>query len=267
MDAPAVLPAPARRTAGRAVPTRGDRRRREEDGGGNRVASQHAHGAEIRASRTRAQEHHRPAMATAARHRGAFLVDPGGGGATIGVFRRANLVREQHPSREDDMTLNPHIRRHHHLTLNVGGAQEDYGFHTKILGLKSVKKTALYDGEQPILHLYYGNDLGDEGTLITCFPMRQSGRKARPGTGQISAIALSVPRSALPFWRARLKEHGFAVRRRRALRRAGAGARAPLRHRLRARRDRRRRSPAVLQRGRPRRARHPRDARHHRLGA
>ena len=41
------------------------------------------------------------------------------------------------------MQTNPYIKRHHHITLNVGGAQEDYDFHTKILGLKSVKKTAL----------------------------------------------------------------------------------------------------------------------------
>ena len=109
------------------------------------------------------------------------------------------------------MRLNPHIRRHHHLTLSVGGAQEDYDFHTKVLGLKSVKKTALYDGEEPILHLYYGNELGEEGTLITSFPMRQSGRKARRGTGQIRTVALSVPVSALPFWRARLLDHGFQV--------------------------------------------------------
>src|SRR4030095_8316998 len=92
---------------------------------------------------------------------------------------------------------NPHILKHHHITLNVGTAQEDYDFHTKVLGLKSVKKTALYDGDEPIYHLYYGNDLGDEGTLITCFPMRQSGRKGRPGTGQIKTLALSIPRSSL----------------------------------------------------------------------
>ena len=79
------------------------------------------------------------------------------------------------------MEPNPHILKHHHITLSVGTAQEDYDFHTKVLGLKSVKKTALYDGDEPIYHLYYGNDLGDESTLITCFPMRQSGRKARPG--------------------------------------------------------------------------------------
>ena len=110
------------------------------------------------------------------------------------------------------MTRNTHIKRHHHLTLCVGGAQEDYDFHTKILGLKSVKKTALYDGDEPIHHLYYGNDLGEVGTLITCFPMRQSGRKARKGSGQIAAVALSVPESTLGFWRRHLTRHGFDVR-------------------------------------------------------
>ena len=42
----------------------------------------------------------------------------------------------------------------------TGNAQEDYDFHTKVLGLKSVKKTALYDGTVPIYHLYYANDHG-----------------------------------------------------------------------------------------------------------
>ena len=110
------------------------------------------------------------------------------------------------------MKINRDIRRHHHLTLNVGVAQEDYDFHTKVLGLKSIKKTALYDGDEPILHLYYGNANGDPSTLITCFPMRQSGRRARPGTGQICAIGLSVPGGSLGFWRTRLHERGFDVR-------------------------------------------------------
>ena len=106
------------------------------------------------------------------------------------------------------MKFNDQIRRHHHITLNVGVAQDDYDFHTKVLGLKSVKKTALYDGDEPIHHLYYGNDLGDVSTLITCFPMRQSGRKARKGSGQISTLALSVPKSSLGFWEKHLTAHG-----------------------------------------------------------
>ena len=107
-------------------------------------------------------------------------------------------------------TAAPIIQRHHHITLCVGDAQEDYDFHTKLLSLKSVKKTALYDGTVPIYHLYYGNDHGDESTLVTSFPMRQSGRKGRPGTGQIGTLALAVPVAGLDFRHQRLAAHGFA---------------------------------------------------------
>ncbi|MFT3692881.1 MAG: VOC family protein [Kofleriaceae bacterium] len=105
------------------------------------------------------------------------------------------------------------VTRHHHLTLSVGTAQEDFDFHTRLLGLKNIKKTALYDGDVPIYHFYYGNDRGDVSTLITTFPMRQSGRKARPGTGQISTVMLSVPSGSSAFWTQRLKDHGYAVQR------------------------------------------------------
>src|SRR5262245_35498515 len=104
------------------------------------------------------------------------------------------------------------IQRHHHITLCTGGAQEDYDFHTQVLSLKSVKKTALYDGTYPIYHLYYGNDTGDESTLVTTFPMRQSGRKGRPGAGQVGALSLSIPVGALEYWRKRLAEHGLNPR-------------------------------------------------------
>ena len=113
------------------------------------------------------------------------------------------------------MTLNTpgqHVQRHHHITLCTGGAQEDYDFHTQVLGLKSVKKTLLYDGDAPIYHLYYGNDMGDESTLVTSFPMRQSGRKAIKGSGQVSELVLSVPESSLGDWRSRLEERGFGPR-------------------------------------------------------
>jgi glyoxalase family protein len=109
------------------------------------------------------------------------------------------------------MNFNEHIRRHHHITLSVGGAQDDYDFHTKVLGLKSVKKTALYDGDVPIYHLYYGNDHGHESTLVTSFPMRQSGRMGRRGTNQTRTLMLSIPETAVGYWRSRLGEHGIEV--------------------------------------------------------
>ena len=41
------------------------------------------------------------------------------------------------------MSVNKYIQRHHHLTLSVGNGQENYDFHTKVLGLKSVKNRSV----------------------------------------------------------------------------------------------------------------------------
>ena len=101
------------------------------------------------------------------------------------------------------------LQGHNHITLNVGGAQDDYDFHTKILGLKSVKKTLLYDGKTPIYHMYYGNDVGEESTLVTSFPFRATGLSATKGSGQVSVLSLSVPESSLSWWESRLGKHGF----------------------------------------------------------
>ncbi len=104
------------------------------------------------------------------------------------------------------------IGRHHHITLCTGDAQEDYDFHTKLLGFKCVKKTLLYDGQVPIYHLYYGNDRGEESSLVTSFPMAHTGLKARPGSGQISRLLLSAPSGSLPYWQQRLQQHGIETR-------------------------------------------------------
>ena len=105
-----------------------------------------------------------------------------------------------------------YIKRHHHITIATGDAQEDYDFHTKILGLKNVKKTAFYDGVTPIYHLYYGNDTGEESSLVTSFPMAHTGVKGRKGSGQVSYLSLSIPSFAIDYWRSRLNSHGFDVR-------------------------------------------------------
>ena len=100
---------------------------------------------------------------------------------------------------------------HHHITIGVGNVQEDFDFHTKVLGLKCVKRTLFYDGATPVYHLYYGNDIGDESTLLTTFPVAHVGVKAREGSGQVSYVSLSVPEDSLPYWKKRLREHGFEV--------------------------------------------------------
>jgi glyoxalase family protein len=104
------------------------------------------------------------------------------------------------------------IRGTHHLTFCVGAAQEDYDFHVRQLGLKSVKKTVLFDGEIPIYHLYYGNELGDASTLLTAFPYRQAGWMGRRGTNQAKQLNLSVPLDAIPYWADRLRAADIEVR-------------------------------------------------------
>jgi glyoxalase family protein len=100
------------------------------------------------------------------------------------------------------------IRGTHHLTMSVGGAQDDYDFHTGVLGLFSVKKTVLFDGKTPIYHLYYGNRAGDVSTLLTSFPFRQAGVIGRRGSNQIKRLNLSVPSEAIAFWADRLAVNG-----------------------------------------------------------
>ena len=105
------------------------------------------------------------------------------------------------------------IRGTHHLTFCVGGAQEDYDFHVRLLGLKSVKKTVLFDGEIPIYHLYYGNGAGDASTLLTAFSYRQAGWMGSRGTNQAKQLNLSIPPDALSYWADRLGAAELEVQR------------------------------------------------------
>ena len=97
------------------------------------------------------------------------------------------------------------IRGTHHLTFCVGGAQEDYDFHVRRSASSSVKKTVLFDGELPIYHLYYGNEVGDASTVLTAFPYRQAGWMGKRGTqpGQVDQPR-PCPADSLGFWADRL---------------------------------------------------------------
>jgi glyoxalase family protein len=95
----------------------------------------------------------------------------------------------------------------HHVTLSVGHAQEDVDFHTKVLGMRFIKKTVLYDGSTPIYHLYYSNANGDPSSVVTTFPWAQAGVYGKRGTNQAREVLLSVPAGSLDYWAKRLGEH------------------------------------------------------------
>lgn len=104
------------------------------------------------------------------------------------------------------------ISGYHHLTLSTDGAQEDFDFYTKTLGLHSVKRTVLFDGVLPVYHLYYGSPNGDASTIITTFPFRKPGVYGRRGTNQSRAILQSIPKGAAEFWVNRLNERGLSAK-------------------------------------------------------
>lgn len=94
----------------------------------------------------------------------------------------------------------------HHVTSLASGAQTNNDFFTKILGLRRVKKTVNFDAPE-VYHLYYGDELGTPGTVMTYFPFRDA-RRGRAGTGEVGTTAFSVPRGALSYWQDRLSAAG-----------------------------------------------------------
>jgi catechol 2,3-dioxygenase-like lactoylglutathione lyase family enzyme len=97
----------------------------------------------------------------------------------------------------------------HHLTVSVGGAQEDIDFVTQVLGMRMIKQTVLLDGAASIYHLYYANANAEVGSVYTTFPFKQAGVYGRKGTGQIELNGLSVSTSSLDFWAKHLTDHGI----------------------------------------------------------
>lgn len=107
--------------------------------------------------------------------------------------------------------MSTYLEGSHHVTLSVGKAQEDVDFHTKILGMRFIKRTVLFDGSLPVYHLYYSNATGDPSSVVTTFPWETLGHIGRRGTNQAREVLLSVPAGSLDYWRQRLADHNVDV--------------------------------------------------------
>ena len=94
----------------------------------------------------------------------------------------------------------------HHVTAIAGDAQQNLDFYTGLLGLRLVKKTVNYD-DPGTYHLYYGDEEGRPGTILTFFPWKGAPRGSL-GAGQTSTTAFSVPEGSLGFWEDRLRSAG-----------------------------------------------------------
>lgn len=92
----------------------------------------------------------------------------------------------------------------HHVTALASDAQKNLDFYAGILGLRMVKKTINFDAPE-IYHLYYGNEAGDPGTIMTFFPYPGLMR-GRKGIGQLTVTSFSISANSLEYWMNRLKK-------------------------------------------------------------
>lgn len=98
------------------------------------------------------------------------------------------------------------IKGLHHVTAMSRDADANNRFYTDTLGLRRVKKTVNFD-EPSVYHLYYGDEAGTPGSVMTYFPFPQIVR-GRPGTGEVGETVFSVPEDSLGFWKERLSQKG-----------------------------------------------------------
>ncbi len=98
----------------------------------------------------------------------------------------------------------------HHITLVAKNARRTHAFYRDVLGLSLVKRTVNFD-DPGSYHLYFGDEQGTPGTIVTFFewPEASSGRY---GVGGVHHLALGVATyEAQLKWKRRLTDLGIAV--------------------------------------------------------
>ena len=69
----------------------------------------------------------------------------------------------------------------HHVTAIASDPQRNVDFYAGVLGLRLVKRTVNFDDPQTY-HLYYGDEVGTPGSIMTFFPW-PGARRGRVGRG------------------------------------------------------------------------------------
>lgn len=97
----------------------------------------------------------------------------------------------------------------HHITAVASNAQTNIDFYHKILGQRLVKKTVNFD-DPGTYHLYYGDEIGTPGTVMTYFPWNNMQRGTK-GNGETAAVAYAIRPESLTYWQERLKAHNIST--------------------------------------------------------
>lgn len=98
----------------------------------------------------------------------------------------------------------------HHITMVSRDAQRTLDFYRDTLGLGLVKRTVNFD-DPNAYHLYFGDERGRPGTILTFFEWPHAGR-GMWGTGGVHHLALGVGTAEAQLrWKRRLTDLGVTV--------------------------------------------------------
>jgi catechol 2,3-dioxygenase-like lactoylglutathione lyase family enzyme len=95
----------------------------------------------------------------------------------------------------------------HHVTVICRDVERSVGFYRNLLGMRLVTQTSNAD-DQGARHLYFGDEEGRPGTLVTCleYPQLDEGKV---GVGSTHHFALAVgSEEELEAWRGYLASKG-----------------------------------------------------------
>lgn len=102
----------------------------------------------------------------------------------------------------------PTVSGLHHVSAIAGDPQRNVDFYAGVLGLRLVKRTVNFDDPQTY-HLYFGDETGTPGTLMTFFPW-PGARQGRQGAGQVVVTSFAIAPGSVGFWLERMLRHGVA---------------------------------------------------------
>jgi len=107
--------------------------------------------------------------------------------------------------------MEPKTQGLHHITAITSDASSAVNFYTRILGLMLVKKTVNFD-DPSAYHLYFGDEKGNPGTLITFFDWGKSIGFGHVGGGVTHHFAFTTrDLESLAKWKTWLEQNDVSV--------------------------------------------------------